>query len=147
VPSIGNVEGPVDERERAALIATPSGTVLAFPANGTSCSPGANGLVALRISAGSPPSVATAWCASVSGKGSPIATTTGGGLESMIWIAGAPIGVAEGDNRLHGVNAETGEPIFTSAKLGAIARWNAPIVAKGRIYIAGVGAAYAFTVR
>jgi len=129
------------------VIGTPSGTVLAFAGNGTSCSPSANGLVALRISGGSPPSVATAWCASVTGRGSPIATTTGGGLESMIWVAGAQLAVAEGDNRLHGVNAETGEPIFTSAQLRTIARWNAPIVAKGRIYIAGVDAAYAFTVR
>ena len=123
----------------AAVIATPSGTVLAFPANGTSC-PGANGLVALRISAGS--GVATAWCAGFNGRGSPIATTTGGGLESMIWIAGA-----QGDNALHGMNAETGQSIFTSAPLGLLTRWNAPIVAKGRIYVAGVGAAYAFTVR
>jgi outer membrane protein assembly factor BamB len=124
-----------------AVIGTPSGTVLAFAGNGTSCS-GANGLVALRISAGSPPSVATAWCASVGGRGSPIATTTGNGLESMIWIPGA-----QGDNRLHGVNAETGEPIFTSAQLSTLTRFMAPIVAKGRIYVAGVGAAYAFTVR
>jgi outer membrane protein assembly factor BamB len=125
----------------AAVIATPSGTVLAFPATGTSCS-GANGLVALRISPGSPPGVATAWCASFAGRGAPIATTTGGGLESMIWIAGA-----QGDDRLHGVNAETGEAIFTSADLGLLTRFNAPIVAKGRIYVAGVGAVYAFTVR
>ena len=124
-----------------AVIATPSGTLIAFPATGSSCS-GANGLVALRITAGSPPGVATAWCASVSGRGSPIATTTGGGLESMIWIAGA-----EGDNRLHAVNAETGESIFTSSRLGTLTRFNAPIVAKGRVYVAGFGAVYAFTAR
>ena len=124
-----------------AVVATPSGTLLAFPATSSSC-PGASGLVALRISFGSPPGVATAWCSSVNGRGSPIATTTGSGLESMIWIAGAG-----GDNQLHAVNAETGAPIFTSAVLGSLTPFNAPIVAKGRVYLAGVSAAYAFTVR
>ena len=60
----------------------------------------------------------------------------------MIWIAGAG-----GDNQLHAVNAETGAPIFTSAVLGSLTPFNAPIVAKGRVYLAGVSAAYAFTVR
>jgi outer membrane protein assembly factor BamB len=123
------------------VIATPSGTVLAFPARGTSC-PGANGLVALRISAGSPPGIATAWCAGLSGNGAPMATTTGGGAESIVWVVGA-----QGDDRLHAVNAETGEALFTSAQLGSVMRFNAPIAAKGRIYVAGNSAAYAFTVR
>jgi len=123
------------------VIATPSGTMLAFPASGVGC-PAANGLVALRISAGTPPGVAIGWCAALSGNGSPIATTTGGGAESIIWVVGA-----QGDNRLHAVNAETGEALFTSAQLAQVMRFNAPIAAKGRIYVAGNSAACAFTVR
>jgi len=125
-----------------AVIATPSGTILAFPASGTSCPSANNGLVALRVAAGSPPSVSTAWCADLSGNGAPIATTTGSGAESIIWAMGA-----QGDNQLHAVNAETGAPIFTSATLGTVQRFNAPIAAKGRIYVAGNTTAYAFTVR
>jgi outer membrane protein assembly factor BamB len=124
------------------VIATPSGTVLAFPANGISSPPGGNGLVALRVAAGTPPSVSTIWCAAVSGNGSPIATTTGSGAESIIWAVGA-----QGDNQLHAMDAETGAQIFTSAALGTVQRFNAPIAAKGRIYVAGNSAAYAFTVR
>jgi len=124
-----------------AVIATPSGTMLAFPGNGVSCT-GANGLVTLRVSAGSPPAVSTAWCAGLSGNGAPIATTTASGEESIIWVVGA-----QGDNKLHAANAETGAPIFTSATLGTVQRFNAPIAAKGRIYVAGNTAAYAFTVR
>jgi len=60
----------------------------------------------------------------------------------MIWIPSAG-----GDNQLLAFNAETGAPIFTSSALGSLTRFNAAIVAKGRIYIAGVSAAYAFTVR
>jgi hypothetical protein len=123
------------------VIATPSGTILAFPANGTSCPSGTNGLVALRIAAGTPPSVTTAWCGAMSGNGSPIATTTGSGAESIIWAVGF-----QGDARLHAFNAETGAPIFTSNPLDG-QRFNAPIAAKGRIYVAGNTAAYAFTVR
>ena len=125
-----------------SVIATPSGTILAFPASGTGCS-GANGLVALRITPGSPPSAPTAWCASVTGNGSTMATTTGSGADSVIWVVGA-----RGDNQLHAVNAETGEVLYTStASLGIVERFNAPIAAKGRIYVAGTSAAYAFTVR
>ena len=124
-----------------AVIATPSGTILAFPASGTSCS-GANGLVALRISAGSPPGIATAWCGGVSGRGSPIASMTGSGAESIVWQVGA-----EGDSLLRAFNAETGEVLYTSAKLGLLTKFNAPIIAKGRGYVAGNSAVYAFTVR
>ena len=124
-----------------SVIATPTGTILAFPAQGSGCS-GANGLVALRITAGTPPGVTTAWCAAVSGNGSTMATTTGSGAESVIWVTGA-----QGDNQLHALNAETGEILFTSATLGTLVRFNAPIAAKGRIYVAGASAVYAFTVR
>jgi outer membrane protein assembly factor BamB len=124
-----------------SVIATPSGTILAFPAQGAGC-PGANGLVGLRITPGSAPTAAMAWCAGVSGNGSTMATTTGSGAESAIWAVGA-----RGDNQLHALNAETGEVLYTSGKLGTVERFNAPIVAKGRVYVAGASAVYAFTVR
>lgn len=123
-----------------AVYATPSGTLLAFTSQGTACPGADNGLVALRISEG--PAQATAWCAGVDGRGSPIATTTGGGAESVVWVVGA-----EGDGLLHAVNGETGARLFTSGQLTTVRRFNAPIVAKGRIYVAGDSAAHAFTVR
>ncbi|HZR08996.1 MAG TPA: hypothetical protein VFA79_10470, partial [Myxococcales bacterium] len=124
------------------VIGTPTGTILAFPASGTSCPTSANGFVVLRITAGSPPGIATAWCGAVSGRGSPISSTTGSGAEATVWQVGA-----EGDNKLHAFNAETGEVLFTSAQLGDLRKFNAPIIAKGRVYVAGNTAVYAFTVR
>ncbi len=124
-----------------AVIATPSGTVLAFSSQGTACPGPGNGLVGLRIGAGPPASVTTAWCAGVEGRGSPIATTTGNGAESVIWVVGA-----EGDAQLHGVNAETGESLFAGGQV-PMRRFNAPIAAKGRIYAAGDSSVSAFTVR
>jgi len=123
-----------------AVIPTPSGTILAFTSQGTNCT-GANGLVALRIGAGPPPTAPTAWCAGVNGSGSPIASTTGGGAEAVIWVVGA-----EGDGQLHAVNAETGEVLFAGGQV-AMRKFNAPIAAKGRIYAAGDSAVAAFTVR
>lgn len=120
------------------VISTPSGTILAFPAQGATCPGNANGLVALRIGAG--PSVTTAWCGDVAGNLSPIASTTGAGAESIVWAVGSQ-GV------LHAFNAETGEVLFTGSSVGSIQRFNAPIIAKGRVYVAGTSAAYAFTVR
>jgi len=121
------------------VVGTPSGTILAFPARGTGCPTSSNGFVALRITAGTPPTVATAWCAQVSGNGSPMASTIGGGAESIVW--------ALGSQQLYAFNAETGEALFTSPALGTLVRFNAPIAAKGRVYVAGASAVYAFTVR
>ena len=121
-----------------AVYPTPSGTMIAFTGQGTACT-GANGLVALRVADG--PSVTTAWCAAVSGRGSAIATTTGAGADSVVWVVGA-----EGDGKLHAVNGETGEVLFSGGQM-SVRRFNAPIAAKGRVYVAGDGAAYAFTVR
>jgi hypothetical protein len=125
------------------VVPTPTGTILAFPGSGASCPGAANGLVAVKVSAGAPPGIVTAWCASVSGRGSPIASMiAAGGLESVVWQVGA-----EGDKQLHAFDAETGEALFVSGQLGEITKFNAPIIAKGRVYVAGNSAVYAFTVR
>ena len=59
-----------------------------------------NNLTVLQIRAGSPPSLATAWCGAFRGEGSPIVTTTDGRSNPIVWILGA-----EGDGRLHGTAA------------------------------------------
>ncbi len=115
-----------------AVYATPSGTLIAFNPGG--------GLSAVKVAEG--PVVTPAWSAAVNGRGSAIATSTGNGAETVVWIVGA-----EGDGQLHAVNGETGEAIYTSAKLSLVRGFNAPIAAKGRIYVAADAAAYAFTVR
>jgi len=51
------------------------------------------------------------------------------------------------DGRLHLADRDNLGGIFTSAQLGEVMRFNAPIAAKGRVYVAGNAAAYAFTVR
>jgi hypothetical protein len=65
--------------------------------------------------------------------------------EAIVWSVGA-----EGDNRLHGVDGDTGQPIFDGGGPGAtmarIRRYQTPVAAKGRIFVAGDERVYAFRV-
>src|SRR5207248_1530405 len=45
-----------------------------------------NGLTVLQIRAGPPPSVGTAWCGALPGKGAPIVTTTDGRSNPIVWV-------------------------------------------------------------
>jgi len=70
-------------------------------------------------------------------------TTTDGTANPIVWSVGA-----EGDRRLHGFNGASGAVIFggggASELMGPVHRYQTPIVAGGRIYVAGDGAVYAF---
>ena len=73
------------------------------------------------------------------------APTTDGRAEAIVWSVGA-----DGDNRLHGVDGDTGQPIFDGGGPGAtmarIRRYQTPVAAKGRIFVAGDERVYAFRV-
>jgi len=125
----------------AAAYTTASGTYVAFKGAGTSCPSGqGSGLAAVRIVPGSPPAAEGAWCAAQDGLGSPMVTTTDGHAESIVWSVGA-----EGDGRLRGVDGESGALLFASEPLGAVRRYQTPILANGRILVAAEGAIVAFT--
>ena len=127
-----------------AAFRTASGTYLAF--NGAPKGGCAGDLVALRVSATAPPVASFAWCAKQNGRGSPIATTTDGSSEALVWAVGS-----EGDNRLRAFDGETGAVVFAGGgaaeAMGFVRRFQSPIVAQGRIYVAGDGRVFAFTVR
>ena len=126
-----------------AAFPSTDGVFVAFQGQGTHCPPGAHGrgLVALNIRAGSPPAVATAWCASVQGEGSPIVTTTDGHSNPIVWIVGA-----EGDNRLHGFRGDTGEPLFSgpAQPMRGLRHFQTLIATEERLYVAADGTVYAF---
>src|SRR5260370_34478107 len=75
----------------AAAYTAASGTYVVFNTSGTGIGcPGTPGnLVALRIGASAPPSISVARCADAGGRGSPIATTTDGTSEPVVWDAGS----------------------------------------------------------
>jgi hypothetical protein len=114
----------------------------AFNADGTQCpsSQRGGGLVVLKIRAGSPPRMSTAWCAAFRGAGSAISTTTDGHANPIVWILGA-----EGDNRLHGYRGDNGETLFIGPPLPGLRHLQTLIATDDRIYFAADGAVYAFT--
>ncbi len=96
-------------------------------------------LVAMEIAAST---AVTAWCATQNGTGSPMVTQAGD--QVIVWGVGA-----EGDSRLHGFDGDTGDPIFAGGaagdQMGSLNHLITPIAAKGKIYVGGSGAVYAFT--
>jgi hypothetical protein len=130
----------------AAAYATAQGTYVVFRGAGSSCPSGQGGdLTSVRIVPGSPPTVATAWCARQNGAGSPVVTTTDGHAEAIVWSVGA-----EGDARLHGFDGDTGQVVYAGggsadAMPGGVRRFQTPILAKGRFFVGGNGAVHAFT--
>lgn len=116
---------------------------VAFQGRGTHCPDPAqgNGLTVLKIHAGSPPSMSTAWCGSLSGAGSPIVTTTDGRADPIVWIAGA-----EGDDRLHGFRGDTGEPLYSGPTpvMSGLRHFQGLIATENRLYVGADGRIYGF---
>jgi hypothetical protein len=124
----------------AASYTTAQGTYVAFKGNGSSCPAGQSGdLTAVRVTATAPPTVVTAWCANQHGLGSPMVTTTDGSAQAIVWSVGA-----EGDQRLHGFDGDTGQTVYagggTGDALGNVRRYHTPILARGRILVGADGA-------
>ena len=101
-------------------------------------------LTVLEIRAGSPPALATAWCGALSGRGSPVVTTTDGHSDPVVWMLGA-----EGDNRLHGFRGDTGEPVFDGGgpgdRMSGLHHFQDLLPAGGRLYVGADDRLYAFS--
>jgi hypothetical protein len=128
---------------RTAPAAYPAadGTYVAFEGLGARCPvrQGRGGVTVLRLRAGTPPAIDTAWCGTLSGAGAPIVTTTDGRANPIVWILGA-----EGDNRLHGFRGDTGESLFTSPPLAGLRHFQTLIAADNRLFVGADGRLYAF---
>jgi hypothetical protein len=108
-------------------------------------------LLALSVTAMSPPTLVPAWCAQTGGKGSPIATTTDGTSNALVWIVstGGTGGPANaGTNSLLAFDGDTGVAVASAAPPAgatAVQHWTSPVEAKGRFIVGATGAVYAFT--
>ena len=90
--------------------------------------------MSVLIPAGAPPVPRVVWCAPLAGEAtSPIATTTNGTADAIVWYMS--------NNRLTGVDGDTGAVVFTSADATctAVRQWTSPIAVKGRIVVGGDG--------
>jgi hypothetical protein len=131
--------------QAAAAYTTPTGTFVAFRAVQTvqGCGTGSGYLGALKVEKGAPPTLSVAWCAGGSSTGSPIVTTTDGTAESVVWL------IANG--KVLGFNGETGAPIYTGGGTGdavaSVSKFQTPMVAKGRLFVAASNQLVAYTLK
>ena len=104
-----------------------------------------NQIKAYKITATSPPTIVTAWSVTQTGQGSPWVTTTDGTNNAIVWVVGA-----QGDQRLHGYNGDTGAVIYAGGGANELMtgtrKWNSGMVARGSIYVANDNKVYAFRV-
>jgi hypothetical protein len=125
--------------QAAAVYPTPTGMFAVFRATQEpmGCKSGAGNYGALKLTAGAPPTMSMAWCSEGNGTGSPIVTTPDGMTDSVVWYFTG--------GRLMGVNGETGETVYRATdSLGYIDKYQTPIVAKGRLFVAASNAVHAF---
>ena len=124
--------------QAAATYGTATSTYVVFRANSST-------LTSFRITATNPPTIATGWTVSQSGRGSPFVTTTDGTNNTIVWVVGS-----EGDQRLHGYDGDTGAVVFNGGGANELMagnrRFNTAIAARGRIYVAADNKVYAFGV-
>jgi hypothetical protein len=127
--------GSMTVRTTPSAYTTPSGVHVAFSTTGgAKCptgSPANAKLMSVLIDKGAPPKPKVVWCAAHNGEEAPIATTTDGQNEAIVWYMS--------ESKLIGVDGETGAVLFNggSDTCTGVKRWSSPIAVKGRIIVGG----------
>jgi len=144
--NLGGVAAPVASQavdgvtrgQSSATYHTKQGTYFVFRT-------GSGAISAYKITPTNPPAIAPAWSVTQNGQGSPWVTTTDGTSNAIVWVVGA-----EGDQRLHGYNGDTGAVVYagggTNELMTGTRKWNSGIVARDSIYVANDNKVYAFRV-
>jgi hypothetical protein len=152
--NLGGISSPIGSApvgnnsiiQAAATYRTNQSTYVAFRSDRST-------LETFRITATSPPAIATAWSATRSngGCGSPFVTSTDGSNNMIVWVVGTEDHGNPGDQRLHGYDGETGAVVYggggpNELMAGTHFYSTTGIAARGRIYVAGDNKVYAFPV-
>jgi hypothetical protein len=144
--NLGGITAPVAQLsvdgtlrgQSSATYTTVQGTYFVFRA-------GSSSVKAYKITPTNPPAIVFAWDAIQNGQGSPWVTTTDGTNNAIVWVVGA-----QGDQKLHGYDGDTGAVIFAGGGANELMtgtrKWNSGIVARGSIYIANDNKVYKFNV-
>jgi len=90
---------------------------------------GGTNVVSVLLRPGNPPMPRIVWCTPITGAYSPIATSTDGKSDAIVWFM-------SGD-KLTAVDGETGAMVFqeTTAVCTGVQGWTSPIAVKGRIIV------------
>ena len=87
------------------------------------------GMISIALAAGAKPSASVAWCTG-GGETSPIATSTDGKNETIVWFY---------DGGLNAVDGDTGATIYAGGTCNGLHQFSSPIAVKGRIIVGGDG--------
>ncbi len=142
--NLGGITAPVAQLsvgftigQSSATYHTAQGTYFVFRTGST--------LKAYKITPTTPPTIVFAWSVSQTGSGSPWVTTTDGTNDAIVWVVGA-----QGDQRLHGYNGDTGAVVYAGGGANELMtgtrKWNSGIAARGSIYVANDNRVYAFRI-
>jgi hypothetical protein len=148
--NLGGISEPLDSMpvtnqqitQAAATYRTNQGTYVA-------CRAGRFELFTFRITATNPPAIVDGWSVNRNGCGSPFVTSTDGTSNMIVWVVGTEDHGAQGDQRLHGYDGDTGAEIYggggTNELMANTHSYSTTgIVARGSIYVAGDNKVYAF---
>jgi hypothetical protein len=114
---------------QAAYVST-TGVHVVMNASNTNCPMGmSGGVISVLVGAGMPPTAKVAWCAG--GGQSPIATSTDGIHETIVWNYNGGLKGYDGDT-----GASIGNPM---GNCGSVRNWTSPIAVKGRIVVGADG--------
>jgi hypothetical protein len=121
--------GAMAVKTTPAAFPSGGGVRIVMNAAGAVCASG-NGNIVSAVISGSPAKAAAGWCVN-GGNASPIATSTNGTAETMVWYW---------NNGLKGVDGDTGASIYNgNGGCGGVRQWSSPIAVKGRIIVGGDG--------
>jgi outer membrane protein assembly factor BamB len=119
--------------QASAVYTTASGTYFVFRAGVSGCPTGMNGgLMAVKVSAGSPPTMTPAWCGGPTQASNPIVTmSSSSGADAIVWVVAT-------NGQLSALNAETGASVLSGSAiaLASIKGHQTPIVANGKVIVA-----------
>jgi hypothetical protein len=132
--------GAIINASVAYTTATASYVVFKNGGKASGCPSGqSGGLSAISISKGSPPALAVAWCGGPATSGSPaVSLSNTAAANPIVWVVG-------NDNKLHGVDGDTGTSVFDGGDtaFAAVQSIQTPIVANGRVFVASNSQVYA----
>jgi PQQ enzyme repeat len=152
--NLGGITDPIDSSQvsngaiiqAAATYRTNQSTYVAIRAHSQKLS-------IFRITAASPPQIASGWYVDrgAGGCGSPFVTSTDGNNNMIVWVVGTDDHGNPGDQRLHGYDGDTGDVVYAGGganelMAGTHSYSTTGIVARGRIYIGTDNKVYAFTI-
>ena len=125
-----------------AVYTTAMGTYFVFRGGVSGCPSGlTGGLMAVKVSAASPPAMTPAWCGGPTNASNPMVSMSNAqGADAIVWVVGT-------NGQLNALNADTGASLLTGAaiSLGTVKPHQSPIVANGRVIAASDNRVYALT--